>query len=123
MTKLSTGTAKDFDVNANLLSLLETKYKDLDITGILNDVISKLELTGDEEFSTAAYESLRDIMMKAEGAAEMQDALNFFNEIDFNNPIDALDTINNEIKNGTGYSKELAIAMKDANNSFLSVSS
>ena len=123
MTKYSTGEQKDFDVNANLLSLLETKYKDLDISGILSDVISKLELTGDEEFSTAAYESLRDIMMKAEGAAEMQDALNFFNEIDFNNPIDALDTINNEIKNGTGYSKELAIAMKEANSSFLSVSS
>lgn len=123
MTKLSTGTAKDFDVNANLLSLLEAKYEDLDVTGILNDVISKLELTGDEEFASTAYESLRDIMMKAEGAAEMEDALNFFNEIDFNNPIDALDTINNEIKNGTGYSRELATAMKEANSSFLSASS
>ena len=123
MTKFSTGAQKDFDVNTNLLNLLEAKYKDLDISGILSDVISKLELTGDEEFSTAAYESLRDIMMKAEGAAEMEEALNFFNEIDFNNPIDALDTINNEIKNGTGYSKELAIAMKEANSSFLSVSS
>lgn len=123
MTKYSTGAQKDFDVNANLLSLLEAKYKDLDVSGILSDVISKLELTGDEEFSTAAYESLRDIMMKAEGAAEMQDALNFFNEIDFSNPIDALDTINNEIKNGTGYSRELAIAMNEANSSFLSASS
>lgn len=123
MTKFSTGAQKDFDVNTNLLNLLEAKYKDLDISGILSDVISKLELTGDEEFSTAAYESLRDIMMKADGAAEMKEALNFFNEIDFNNPIDALDTINNKIKNGTGYSKELAIAMKDANSSFLSVSS
>ena len=62
-------------------------------------------------------------MMKAESAAEMQDALNFFKEIDFNNPIDALDTINNEIKNGTGYSRELAIAMNEANSSFLSASS
>ena len=123
MTKYSTGAQKDFDVNANLLSLLEAKYKDLDVSGILSDVISKLELTGDEEFSTAAYESLRDIMMKAEGAAEMQDALNFFNEIDFSNPIDAFDTINNEIKNGTGYSRELAIAMNEANSSFLSASS
>lgn len=123
MTKFSTGAQKDFDVNTNLLNLLKAKYKDLDISGILSDVISKLELTGDEEFSTAAYESLRDIMMKADGAAEMKEALNFFNEIDFNNPIDALDTINNEIKSGTGYSKELAIAMKDANSSFLSVSS
>ena len=123
MTKYSTGAQKDFDVNANLLSLLEAKYKDLDVSGILSEVISKLELTGDEEFSTAAYESLRDIMMKAEGAAEMQDALNFFNEIDFSNPIDALDTINNEIKNGTGYSRELAIAMNEANSSFLSASS
>lgn len=123
MTKFSTGAQKDFDVNANLLNLLEAKYKDLDVSGILSDAISKLELTGDEEFSTAAYESLRDIMMKAEGAAEMEDALNFFNEIDFNNPIDALDTINGEIKNGTGYSRELAIAMKETNSSFLSASS
>lgn len=123
MTKFSTGSQKDFDVNANLLNLLEAKYKDLDVSGILSDVISKLELTGDEEFASAAYESLRDIMMKAEGAAEMEDALNFFNEIDFNNPIDALDTINNEIKNGTGYSRELAVAMKEANSSFLSASS
>lgn len=123
MTKFSTGAQKDFDVNANLLNLLEAKYKDLDVSGILSDTISKLELTGDEEFSTAAYESLRDIMMKAEGAAEMEDALNFFNEIDFNNPIDALDTINGEIKNGTGYSRELAIAMKETNSSFLSASS
>lgn len=123
MSKFSTGEQKDFDVNANLLSLLETKYKDLDISGILSDIISKLELTGDEEFSTAAYESLRDIMMKAEGAAEMKDALNFFNEINFNNPIDALDTINDEIKNGTGYSRELAIVMKETNSSFLSASS
>ena len=123
MTKFSTGAQKDFDVNTNLLNLLEAKYKDLDVAGILTDVISKLELTGDEDFSTAAYESLRDIMMKAEGAAEMQDALNFFNEIDFSNPIDALDTINNEIKNGTGYSRELAIAMNEANSSFLSASS
>lgn len=123
ITKFSTGAQKDFDVNTNLLNLLEAKYKDLDISGILSDIISKLELTGDEEFSTAAYESLRDIMMKADSAAEMKEALNFFNEIDFNNPIDALDTINNEIKSGTGYSKELAIAMKDANSSFLSASS
>ena len=123
MTKFSTGSQKDFDVNANLLNLLEAKYKDLDVSGILSDVISKLELTGDEEFASIAYESLRDIMMKAEGAAEMEDALNFFNEIDFNNPIDALDTINNEIKNGTGYSRELAVAMKEANSSFLSASS
>jgi hypothetical protein len=123
MSKFSTGTAKDFDVNANLLNLLEAKYKNFDVSGILTDVISKLEVTGDEEFATAAYESFRDIMMEANGAAEMEDALHFFETIDFSNPIDALDTINNEIENGTGRSRELAIAMKEANSSFLSASS
>ena len=123
MTKYSTGAQKDYDVNATLLNLLEAKYKDLDVAGILTDVIGQLELTGDEEFSTAAYESLRDIMMKAEGAAEMEDALDFFNTIDFSNPIDALDKINEEIRTGTGRSKELAIAMKEANGSFLGLSS
>jgi hypothetical protein len=53
----------------------------------------------------------------------MEDALNFFNTIDFSNPIDALDKINEEIQTGTGRSKELAIAMKEANGSFLGLSS
>ena len=123
MTKYSTGIHKDYDVNATWLNLLEAKYKDLDVTGILTDIISQLELTGDEEFSTAAYESLRDIMLQANGAAEMEDALNFFNTIDFSNPIDALDKINEEIHNGTGYSKELAVTMKGVNSSFLGLSS
>ena len=123
MTKYSTGIHKDYDVNATWLNLLEAKYKDLDVTGILTDIISQLELTGDEEFSTAAYESLRDIMLQANGAAEMEDALNFFETIDFSNPIDALDKINEEIRTGTGRSKELAIAMKEANGSFLGLSS
>ena len=123
MTKYSTGVHKDYDVNATWLNLLEAKYKDLDVTGILTGIISQLELTGDEEFSTAAYESLRDIMLKANGSAEMEDALNFFKTIDFSNPIDALDKINEEIRNGTGYSKELATTMKGTNSLFLGLSS
>jgi uncharacterized phage infection (PIP) family protein YhgE len=103
--------------------MLELKYQEFDVSGILTDVISQLDKTGDEEFSTAAFESLRDLMLKAEGAAEMEDALNFFNEIDFSNPIEALDKINSEIKDGAGLSKELAISMKEANGSFLGFSS
>ena len=41
----------------------------------------------------------------------MMNEIRFFNEIDFNNPIDALDTIKNEIKNGTGYAKESIIEL------------
>ena len=123
MTKYSTKDKKDYKFNAELLNQLEQQYENLDVSGILTDIISKLEATNDEEFSTAAYESLRDIMKKAEGAEEFKEALNFFNTIDFSNPIDALDKINEEIKVGTGYSKELAVAMKESNSTFLNLSS
>ena len=124
MTKFSEdGKIKNFVTNADLLNKLEDRYKTLDISSILSGVFEKLELTGDQKLSTSAYESLIDIMEKAKGANEIQEALDFFNEIDFSNPINALDTINKEIKTGTGYSKELAMAMKESNSSFLGMSS
>jgi hypothetical protein len=123
MTKYSTDNKKDYEANAELLNLLEAKYKDLDVSGILTDVIGRLEATGDEEFSTAAYEAFRDIMMKAEGEAQMKEALHFLESIDLSNPIDALDKINEEIQSGSGHAKELAIAMKQSGGIFLSLSS
>ena len=123
MTKYSTDNKKDYEANAELLNLLEAKYKDLDVSGILTDVIGRLEATGDEEFSTAAYEAFRDIMMKPEGEAQMKEALHFLESIDLSNPIDALDKINEEIQSGSSHAKELAIAMKQSGGTFLSLSS
>ena len=112
---------RNYGTNANLLAGLEAKYGE-SIYGTLTDIFDQLDLTGDEAFSSDAYAAIRNILMEAT-AEEAQDAIDFFNELDFRNPIEALDKINEEIKTGSGYSRELALALKESGSSYLSVSS
>lgn len=113
---------KDFGVNADLFTKLEQKYGD-NLYNVLETTFSKLSNIEDTDFASTAYETLRNIMMEATSTEEFEDAWNFFNTIDFSNPINALETISKEAKEGEGRSKELAQALQQGGEGYLGLSS
>lgn len=113
---------KDFDVNADLFLKLEQKYGDK-VYEVFEGAFDKLSNVEDIEFSSDAYEALRNAMMEATSTEEMEQAWAFFNSIDFNNPINALETITKEAENGTGAAQKMAIVLQQSSGSFLGLSS
>ena len=116
MSKYSSKDLQGYEVNAAILSALELKFGE-QIRYTLENVISSLEITGDQALISKGYEQFRNIAM-AGNEEDVHKLYSFIEEIDWSNPIDAVYTLNQEIQKGSGLTSDYAKGMMEIESSF-----
>ena len=116
MSKYSSKDLQGYEVNAAILSALEMKFGE-QIRYTLENVISSLEVSGDQALISKGYEQFRNVAMTG-NEEDVQKLYSFIEEIDWSNPIDAVYTLNQEIQKGSGLTADYAKGMMEIESSF-----
>lgn len=116
MSKYSSKDLQGYEVNAAILSALETKFGE-QIRYTLENVISSLEVSGDQALISKGYEQFRNVAMTG-NEEDVQKLYSFIEDIDWSNPIDAVYTLNQEIQKGSGLTADYAKGMMEIESSF-----
>lgn len=109
----STSHFQDADNNLNILAGLEDTENGFgaklgaETQAIFNEALDSLELTFDTDLVTAGFEQLRDVAM-AGTKEEVQEISDLIGKISWNDPIESVYQLNNEIKTGTELTKAFA---------------
>ena len=111
-----------YDDSAILLRVLEEKYGD-EGREMLEGVISSLEMSGDESVAANWGKFYNQIMQDGITLAEAQKLANTITDINWANPIEAADQLQEEIRRGSSASKEFATHMQETGKSFFGVGS
>ena len=116
MSKYSSKDLQGYEVNAAILSALEMKFGE-QIRYTLENVISSLEVSGDQALISKGYEQFRNVAMTG-NKEDVQKLYSFIENIDWSNPIDAVYTLNQEIQKGSGLTADYAKSMMEVESSF-----
>ena len=116
MSKYSSKDLQGYEVNAAILSALEMKFGE-QIRYTLENVISSLEVSGDQALISKGYEQFRNVAMTG-NEGDVQKLYSFIEDIDWSNPIDAVYTLNQEIQKGSGLTADYAKGMMEIESSF-----
>ena len=116
MSKYSSKDLQGYEVNAAILSALEMKFGE-QIRYTLENVISSLEVSGDQTLISKGYEQFRNVAMTG-NKEDVQKLYSFIENIDWSNPIDAVYTLNQEIQKGSGLTVDYAKGMMEIESSF-----
>ena len=116
MSKYSSKDLQGYEVNAAILSALEMKFGE-QIRYTLENVISSLEVSGDQALISKGYEQFRNVAMTG-NKEDVQKLYSFIEDIDWSNPIDAVYTLNQEIQKGSGLTADYAKGMMEIESSF-----
>ena len=109
----STSHFQDANNNLNILAGLEDTENGFgaklgaETQAIFNEALDSLELTFDTDLVTAGFEQLRDVAM-AGTKEEVQEISDLIGKISWNDPIESVYQLNNEIKTGTELTKAFA---------------
>lgn len=121
MSKYSSKEMEGYEVNAGILAGLELKFGEK-INSILDGVLGSLEQTGDEALVTKGFEQFRNVAMKGT-KQEMEEIASFIEDVDWTNPIEAVDRLNQELVSGSELTKQYAQGMLEVGSSFLGAGS
>ena len=116
MSKYSSKDLQGYEANAAILSALEMKFGE-QIRYTLENVISSLEVSGDQALISKGYEQFRNVAMTG-NKEDVQKLYSFIENIDWSNPIDAVYTLNQEIQKGSGLTADYAKGMMEVESSF-----
>ena len=116
MSKYSSKDLQGYEVNAAILSALEMKFGE-QIRYTLENVISSLEVSGDQTLISKGYEQFRNVAMSG-NEEDAQKLYSFIEDIDWSNPIDAVYTLNQEIQKGSGLTADYAKGIMEIESSF-----
>jgi hypothetical protein len=89
-----------------MLLAFETKFGE-EFRYVIDNVISSLENSGDEILADKGYQLFQEAAMER-SASEVTELANFINSINWNDPIDAAHSLNQELKSGSGITQEYA---------------
>ena len=118
--------AGESELNANTLRTLEESYGE-SFRGTLEGVFSSLERSGDSALISAGYSNFlgQAVAGKDEvsARADVEELAEYINGINWANPIESMNQLNDTIANGTGLAKQFAQSIKDSNSAFLGAGS
>ena len=119
MTKYTGKDQKDFFGLATKLQVYEEAFGE-EIVGVISNVFSSLELSGDNELVSSGYQAFQEVL-ETGTMADVEDASEFISSINWNNSIEALAAINQELDTGVGASKQFAQSLKDSNAAYFDI--
>lgn len=120
MAEYSTGDGS-YEAASAFLAGFEERFSDVGRT-MLADVFTSLETSGNAEVVQSGWAKfMQQAFTMSE--QEAQALSNTIGEINWSNPIDAADQLNDKIKHGSASSKEFAQHMQETNTSFLDMGS
>ena len=121
MSKYSSIGEKSYEENANILAGLEEKFGD-QIRFTLENVISSLQLTGDEPLTSAGFDYFKKVAQT--GTQEDVDNLSkFIESIDWTDPINGAYKLNQAVLKGSEITKGFAETILSVDDGFLSSAS
>lgn len=107
---------KSYDELANQLAQYEQKFAQFGINfnQTLNDMFTSLEASGSQKLVDVGLQQMMKIAETDTTGEKIQDMSRFINSVDWSNPIQSVKALNEEIKNGSAETRQLAQDMLEA---------
>lgn len=121
MSKYSSKEMEGYEVNSGVLAGLELKFGEK-INGILEGVLNSLEQSGDEAVVIKGFEQFRNTAMEGT-KEELEEITSFVESVNWTNPIESADKLNQELITGSELTKQYAQGILEVGSSFLGASS
>ena len=121
MSKYSSIGEKSYEENANILAGLEEKFGD-QIRFTLENVISSLQLTGDEPLTSAGFDYFKKIAQIGT-QKDVDNLSNFIESIDWTDPINGAHELRLAISKGSEITRGFAETVLSVDDGFLSSAS
>ena len=125
MTKYSTGdysrAGEGYEVMAQTLAGYEARFGDAG-REMMTEVMNSLEASGDESLISSGWTKFMALSLEMT-QKEAQGLADTISNINWANPIEATKQINQQLKTGSGASREFAAHIKDSNTSFFGLGS